>query len=857
MLTEGVVRTRYPRTLGRGSSVVGTRGECGFTRAVPGGKLGAVKQAAKGIVKEMMKAIGYGLDLEGVPRRVAVVLVALSAVFAAMLLLQEPAHAGESFTWTGKGNDGGNWNNPCNWYPEGECQEKYPGKENPDDTAVLPSAGGPAHAILGENIILDSLTMEAGSSLTGGSVKLNRSLGWTGGSLATVVNLSAGSTGTIDGRDSKHFNGVFNNRGNVLLGPDAALDIAGGAEINNYGTFTAQHGARIRGMTCCVRPPEINNTGTFRVIPTLIPLPGADTVTVSTTAFNAGGTVDVSKGLLDLRGAPGKIATGTRFTGDGTFRITNNAEMTMLGAFNVSRTTDFELSSCDKQCGGGALLGAGTISGNGNFLWNGGSVGGNLTLGPLLKTQIFGLAPKEVWDGKITNLGTVVMSAGNTGTLPPGPLTLSSNDRFDNQGQFIAHEGTSMVGQACCTLPAIFDNTGYFAVVSNGSTQPGTFTAKGLSFRADGDVNVERGALELRQGLGTLKDGLKVTGDGALRVTDRTITTMNGALNIALGSRIALDSCSGTCGYGVLEGEGTLTGGGRFDWLGGTVGDSAILTIAEDSTMRLTGRAEKRLHGVVTNRGSAFYLSKAAPAPATGPLVFANDARFVNYGNVTVGDRAIFKSTVCCVNPARFINIGKFSVSEDFTPSTGLITVDGLYFENRGTTELAAGKLRLGAGGYSQVSGATQLVGGGLESRNLVDILGGKLMGAGTITGNVRNATGATVSPGSPDSVSSTGIIRIVGNYGQMGGTLNADLRGTTPGQQFDQLQVTGQAVLDGATLDLDTIAGFTPGTSTRLQVLTAGERLGRYTTLKDPALPDGRNWYALYPPNGVTLGVR
>ena len=307
----------------------------------------------------------------------------------------------------------------------------------------------------------------------------------------------------------------------------------------------------------------------------------------------------------------------------------------------------------------------------------------------------------------------------------------------------------------------------------------------------------------------------------------------------------------------MLEGEATFTGGGRFDWLGGTVGDSAILQIADDSSIRLTGPAAKELRGVVTNRGNAYYVSKAAPAPATGPLVFVNNARFVNYANFTVGDRAVFKGTVCCVNPARIVNIGKFLVSEKYTPSTGLVTMDGLYFDNRGTTELAAGKLRLGAGGYDQVSGETRLVGGSLESRNLIDIRGGRLAGAGTITGDVRNATGGTISPGAPDSASSTGIIRIAGNYGQMGGTLNVDLKGTTPGQQFDQLQVTQQAVLETATLDLDTIAGFTPGTSTRLQVLKAGERLGKYQTLKDPVMLNGRSWYAIYPSNGVTLGVR
>jgi hypothetical protein len=86
-----------------------------------------------------------------------------------------------------------------------------------------------------------------------------------------------------------------------------------------------------------------------------------------------------------------------------------------------------------------------------------------------------------------------------------------------------------------------------------------------------------------------------------------------------------------------------------------------------------------------------------------------------------VGDRAIFKDTICCVNPALFVNEGQVVVSKTSTPSTGLDTVDNLVFENRGFVKPESGSLRIGAGGYRQLSGETQLVGGNLECRNLVE----------------------------------------------------------------------------------------------------------------------------------------
>ena len=134
-----------------------------------------------------------------------------------------------------------------------------------------------------------------------------------------------------------------------------------------------------------------------------------------------------------------------------------------------------------------------------------------------------------------------------------------------------------------------------------------------------------------------------------------------------------------------------------------------------------------------------------------------------------------------------------------------------------------------------------------------------RAVGTGTITANVQNL-GGTIAPGAPDTAASTGIIKIGGNYTHSGAgsVLKVDLKGATPGRQFDQLQVTGQAFVDWGTLDLDTARGFTPGKTAKLKVLAAGQRSGSgFTRLKDPGLPNSRQWYAIYNPSDVTLGVR
>lgn len=801
-------------------------------------------------------------------RRVCAYLTAISAVCCAALLLQEPAHAGQGFTWTGEGN-GTSWTDPCNWYEKGSCQQKYPGSDATDDTATiegLPS--GPSAVTLGENITLGSLNLgrgPTGAAVTGGGLTLGQGLNWSGGNLTTDVTISPGSSGTIGGSDFKKLDGAIHNRGRLSL-DSGTLSLANLTQINNSGTLSLAKGSQVQGLVCCLTPPEINNTGTVEV-GSFLPVPGADTAMVDAVSFNAtGGTIDVGGGVLELRWAPGEISAGTRFVGDGKFRVTNKAEMFLSGAFDVLPATEFELDSCSGTCNQASLTGTGTMDGDGKFLWKGGDVDGQLTLGEGIETQISGPASKDL-DGRIKNLGRTMFSAGDAGGPPTGRLTFGQSAKFTNNRIFTAEGGVEMAGIAgCCSPPAAnFDNAGVFTVAG-----PGVTTVRSMGFRAGGEVNVNEGTLDLTGGAATLPAaGSRITGAGSVTLTKGQTMAMNGAFGVGPEAKLEIGSCTADgCSTGRLQGTGTLGGGGGLKWVSGYVGTGNTgaaddLTIAQDSEISLNGPAPKQLLGKLTNQGAAFFLSKPAPEPATGPLVFSTNGRFVNAATLYAGDRAVFESGVGCCGDgsADFVNLGKLTMSKTAVPSTGSVVMESLIFENRGTVDLASGTLRLGRlGGYNQLSGSTRLGGGMLESSGqLVKLMGGNLVGTGTITANVQNL-GGTIAPGAPDTAASTGIIKIGGNYTHSGAgsVLKVDLKGTTPGRQFDQLQVTGQAFVDWGTLDLDTARGFTPGKTAKLKVLAAGQRSGSgFTRLKDPGLPNSRQWYAIYNPSDVTLGVR
>jgi hypothetical protein len=787
-------------------------------------------------------------------RRMGVYLAALAVAFIVALLLQKPTHAGESFTWTGEGKDG-NWTNACNWYPKDQCQENYPGKQNPDDSAAIAATpSGPSHVALGENVTVASLSLNGpGVSLTGGNVTASNSFTWTGGRLESNITTGMFSFNSIDGNDTKVLSGNITNNGILSLG-SVPVNISAGSAITNNGRFSATEGALISGMTCCVNPPRVNNNGSFVVSNPILPLPVGDEVTVDNVAFNAGGTVDTGDGVLELRSAPSQVNAGTRFVGDGRIRVTDLAEMKMLGLFNVSRDTEFELTSSSGDGGQGVLSGTGTMDGDGQFLWTGGDVTGDLSLGSGIKASMEGPSVKDL-DGTINNRGRFRMLASDPAKPPAGQLRFGSSGKFTNNNVFIADERTGMAGTVCCSLPARFENAGQFTVAPSGTTIPGTVTVSNMLFVAGGSIHVERGTLEFRKGPGVLGP-IDITGKGTVRVTDLASMLLTDAFNVAPGATFELASCSGQCGMGRLTGEGMLQGGGQFKWNGGVISEGASLTIADDSSMAISDPAPKELRGTLTNKGKARFTSKAAPAPASGPVWFVGASRFFNEGTFYAGDRSAFKATICCVNPAKFVNKGSFVMNRSLTPSTGNVAVDNMVFENTGTMELASGTLRFGSVGYTQFSGATRLTGGSLSSGGPIDLRGGRLAGVGTITGNLYNS-GATIAPGSPTKAGSTGILNVAGNYRQEPqGILKMNLKGSRPGSEFDQLRVSMQAVLDGM-LDLDTASGYAPTTSTNLKVLTMASRLGEFSQLKDTRLPNARAWYAAYNTGDVTLRVR
>ena len=181
-----------------------------------------------------------------------------------------------------------------------------------------------------------------------------------------------------------------------------------------------------------------------------------------------------------------------------------------------------------------------------------------------------------------------------------------------------------------------------------------------------------------------------------------------------------------------------------------------------------------------------------------------------------------------------------------FTVQNGRNFTTGGTFSNAGTLAVGTGSTFTAGGDYTQTAGTTSLQGGTLAATGVKDLQGGVLSGNGTVSGDLTNE--AMLSPGD-----SPGSITITGNYTQTSaGTLVIELGGASPGQ-FDTLQVSGNAALDG-TLDVALIGGFVPTPPQSFQVLTFGSRSGDFATKNGLELGGGLYLVAAYRGSSLTL---
>ena len=163
-----------------------------------------------------------------------------------------------------------------------------------------------------------------------------------------------------------------------------------------------------------------------------------------------------------------------------------------------------------------------------------------------------------------------------------------------------------------------------------------------------------------------------------------------------------------------------------------------------------------------------------------------------------------------------------------------------LEFNNR----LDLGTFNLNKTGTGQLLVNNEVVSAG----GAFSLTAGVIGGSGSIGGDLENS-GGTVSPGN-----SPGVLTIEGDYHQStGGKLRIELGGLTVGQDYDMLDVGGEVLLEGGTLEVLLLDGFTPSAGDLFDILDFGSLSGSFDAID---LPAGIAWDTSQLLTGGTLSV-
>jgi hypothetical protein len=84
---------------------------------------------------------------------------------------------------------------------------------------------------------------------------------------------------------------------------------------------------------------------------------------------------------------------------------------------------------------------------------------------------------------------------------------------------------------------------------------------------------------------------------------------------------------------------------------------------------------------------------------------------------------------------------------------------------------------------------------------------------------------------------------------------LSIEIGGTQPGVTYDQVAISGNAVLTG-TLEISLINGYLPPLNSTFAILTAGAVSGTFPTVTGTAIGNGRKFNVVYNGTAVTLQV-
>ena len=714
-----------------------------------------------------------------------------------------------TITWTNTAS--GTWNTAANWNPN-----RVPGAA---DTAIITNAGvtvtldisptvggvilgtnGPGTVTLslnGQTLSLNgpltvnpsgSFTVDSGA-LLGTNAVLSGTIGWTGGTLGGILTLASGSTLNITTANIDDMpNCTFTNNGTVVW--ESGTIRGGGTPgtfIYNYGLWDAQSDQELND-TFGGTGVFFNNYGTFRKS-------GGASEFANATIFQNGVVFNQLAGVLDVQngtnGLQVAFQSGGQFTGG--YITTNQFGLTVLGAGNF--TLNGTVTGTNTWQNAGNLVGTNVI--NGGLTWVGGNWGywNNAPFVTIATNSTVIVAGggglNYLPSCTVTNNGTVVWASGTIrGGGTPGTF-IYNYGLWDAQSDQELNSGYGDNG-------TVFNNFGTFR--KSGSTG-GNTTMAISAFNNAGTIDVQTNSV-IFQTDATFSPGSVFNGAGSTILSSGTFN-INGA---TINSTLQLNS-------GAIGGTNTLSG--TFIWNGGWF-NNATLMITISGALNIIGANLHDMPGcTVINNGTVTWASGTIRGGGTPGTFIYNyglwDAQSDQELNSGYGD-----------NGTVFNNYGTLRKSAGTKPNSTTFQ-SGVAFVNAGTVDAQNGLMVFSGSFTNSASTLAVKNGATIQIAQAVVLPGGLVTGSGTVQAPSITSS-AVVSPGATNAV-----LNLAANYTQLlGGSMQFDIGGASPGVNQSQVNVTGAAKLDGR-IALRFSPGYVPAVNSSNLVLTAGSRTGQF----------------------------
>jgi len=289
---------------------------------------------------------------------------------------------------------------------------------------------------------------------------------------------------------------------------------------------------------------------------------------------------------------------------------------------------------------------------------------------------------------------------------------------------------------------------------------------------------------------------------------------------------------------GTLMGDGNVTATSQFLWFGGSMegAGETIVPGAPSMGMDLQSSDLKRLDQgrTLRNFGSINWID--------GNLEMARGAFFDNSADMNVmGSVSVLHNTGLGLPTPGFQNNGFLTK----VGGSGNSTIEVPFVQNQ-TLSIDTSTLIVD-GSFDQTlsTATTTLVDGTLRSTLPLSILGGMLTGSGTFDGDLTLA--GQLSVGGP-----SGVLHVTGDLVvDQFGSITADIRGTAPGTDFDQIQVNGTAVLDGF-LNLTYSTNYSPIAGDFFKIMEYGSSSGTFASVSGTTAPGSVFLFTHYGPDAL-----